>query len=115
MNGAAARVWRVDASAARSAWTVTTAAAYAGDRLRFGGASYLEGGLRFDMFRASNGGATSIAWTSVTPHAALLIADASSGLGLFATYTRTGAPLPAMALAFGDAKADRRNIAIPAK
>lgn len=110
VNGAAARVWRVDLPATAPAWTVTTAAAYAGNRMRIGQGSHLDAGLRVETLRASNGGATSIAWTSVTPQASLLIADAASGLGVFAAYTRAGAPLPAMALAFGDANAPSARV-----
>lgn len=109
VNGVAARAWRIDAPSTPASWNVSSAAVFANDRMGSENA-WIEVGLRAETLHASNGGATSIAWTNLYPHAGFDFFNKSTGLGIFGTYTRAGARLPAMALAFGDVNAPTARV-----
>ncbi|TAK16537.1 MAG: hypothetical protein EPO35_05150 [Acidobacteria bacterium] len=104
-----ARVWRVDASATASSWTSSSASAFANDRIGTD-TIWLEGGVRIDHLQADNGGATRISWTNLYAHAAAEVFDKKTGVGVFGSYTRAGARLPAMALAWGDVNAPTARV-----
>lgn len=109
VNGTAARVWRVDAPATAPTWTSLATSAFASDRIG-SDSIWLEGGVRVDHLTGDNGGATKIAWTNVYAHAAAEISDPKTGFGVFGSYTRAGARLPAMALAWGDVNAPSARV-----
>ncbi len=109
VNGVAARVWRIDIPATAASWTSSTGALFAADRMGREEA-WIELGVRAESLQASNGGATSIAWTDVYPHAAFDLFSRRAGVGIFGTYTRSGARLPAMALAYGDVNAPSARV-----
>lgn len=109
VNGVAARVWRIDAPAAAASWTSSTGALFASDRMGSEDA-WIEVGVRAESLQASNGGTASIAWSDVYPHAAFDLFSKSAGVGVFGTYTRSGARLPAMALAYGDVNAPSARV-----
>lgn len=109
VNGKAARVWRVDTPSTAPSWTSSTSSTFANDRIG-NDAIWLEGGVRVDHLNADNGGATAISWTNVYAHAAAEISDKKTGVGVFGSYTRVGARLPAMALAWGDVNAPTARV-----
>lgn len=104
VNGQFARVWRTSVPDTQPAWTVSTMSAFAQDRV---GSEHiwLEAGVRYDKLTGDNGGATKISWSNVFPHVAAEISDKNTGIGVFGSFTRAGARLPAMALAYGDVNA----------
>jgi hypothetical protein len=107
VNGTPARVWSVVQGTGEAKWRSTTFALFAQDRITLGPHAWLEAGIRYEKLGASAGAAGGkISWSNWYPHAALDVTlDEKSGLGLYATFTRAGARLPAMALGFGDAAA----------
>ena len=109
VNGVAARVWRVDVPANRPSWTSSMAAIAVNDRVGTEHA-WIEGGVRAESLSAANGGTASIAWGHFLPHAGFQFSNPASGLGIFGTFTRTGARLPPMALAYGDVNAPNANV-----
>lgn len=109
VNTKAARVWRVDVPATAASWTSSSSSVFASDRIGTD-AMWLEGGVRLDHLQGDNGGATPISWTNMYPHVAAEIFDKTSGVGVFGTYTRVGARLPAMALAWGDVNAPTASV-----
>lgn len=104
VNGVAARVWRVDAPSTSPSWTASTGALFANDRIGTDDA-WVEVGVRAESLQASNGGATTISWSDVYPHAGFDFFSQRAHMGIFGTYTRSGARLPAMSLAYGDVNA----------
>ncbi len=109
VNGKAARVWRVDTPATAPDWTTSTWSIFANDRIGTD-SIWLEGGVRLDRLTGDNGGATQIFWSNVFAHVATEISDPKSGFGVFGSYTRSGARLPAMALAWGDVNAPSARV-----
>ena len=109
VNGVPARVWRVDVPSTPPSWASSTGALFATDRIGSEHA-WIEVGMRAESMHASNGGATSISWSNVYPHVAVELAAGDTGFGLFGTYTRSGARLPAMALAYGDVNAPTARV-----
>lgn len=109
VNGKAARVWRVDTPAAVPDWTTSTWSLFANDRIGTD-SIWLEGGVRVDHLNGDNGGATPLSWSNVFAHVATEISDPKSGFGVFGSYTRSGARLPAMALAWGDVNAPSAKV-----
>lgn len=109
VNGTAARVWRVDVPSTSPSWTSSTGALFASDRIGSEHA-WFELGIRAESLSASNGGGASIRWSNVFPHAGFELSSELTGLGVFGTYTRAGARLPAMALAFGDVNAPSARV-----
>lgn len=109
VNGVAARVWRVDVPTNRPSWTSSTAAIAINDRVGSEQA-WIEGGVRAESLTASNGGSASIGWGHFLPHAGFQFSNTASGLGIFGTFTRTGARLPPMALAYGDVNAPNATV-----
>ena len=109
VNGVAARVWRVDVPSTPSSWSMSTGGLFANDRIGSEHA-WVEVGLRAESMQAGNGGATSISWSNVYPHAAFDVFNTATGLGIYGTYTRAGAWLPAMALAYGDVNAPTARV-----
>lgn len=109
VNGKSARVWRVDTPATTPDWTTSTWSIFANDRIGTD-SIWLEGGVRLDRLTGDNGGATQIFWSNVFVHAATEISDPKSGFGVFGSYTRSGARLPAMALAWGDVNAPSARV-----
>ena len=109
VNGVAARVWRVDVPATLPSWHVSTGALFANDRIGSKDA-WVEVGVRAESMQAANGGASSIGWSNVYPHAAFDLFSPSAGVGIYGTYTRAGARLPAMTLAYGDVNAPTARV-----
>jgi hypothetical protein len=100
--GQAARVWLFDTPATASNWGQRTAALYAADEMTLGRLRF-DGGLRFEGLHATNGGPTTVGWTDVYPRAQVSLRVArDAGISVFAGASRSGGPLPPMALAFGD-------------
>jgi hypothetical protein len=104
VNGRFARVWRTLVPETQPRWTVSTLSGFAQDRV---GSDYiwLEAGVRYDKLGGDNGGETKISWANVFPHVAAEVSDKGTGVGVFGSFTRAGARLPAMALAYGDVNA----------
>lgn len=109
VNGVPARVWRVDVPSTSPSWSSSTGALFASDRIGSAHA-WVELGVRAESMHAGNGGATSISWSNVFPHASFELATGDDGIGIFGTYTRSGARLPAMALAYGDVNAPTARV-----
>ena len=109
VNGVAARVWRVDVPSTMPSWTSSTGALFANDRMGSENA-WVEVGVRAESLQASNGSATSISWSDVYPHAGFDLFSQAAGVGIYGTYTRAGARLPAMALAYGDVNAPAARV-----
>lgn len=109
VNGIAARVWRVDVPATAASWNMSTGGLFANDRIGSEHA-WVELGVRAEAMQASNGGAASISWTNIYPHAGFDFFNERSGFGVYGTFTRAGARLPAMALAYGDANAPTARV-----
>ena len=109
VNGVPARIWRVDVPSTVPSWRTTTGALFANDRIGSEQA-WVEVGVRAESLKASNGSATSISWSDVSPHAGFDLFSKSAGMGVFGTYTRAGARLPAMSLAYGDVNAPSARV-----
>ena len=109
VDGTAARVWRVDVPTSTPSWTSSTGGLFASDRMG-SEQRWIELGVRAESLSASNGGATNIRWSNVYPHAAFSLSSDLTGLGVFGSYSRAGARLPAMALAFGDVNAPNARV-----
>jgi len=112
VNGQLARIWHINVPATAPHWTASTAGMYAQDRIG-NDDIWFEAGVRLDRLGGHNGGATSISWTNLFPRVAINIFDKGAGMGVFGSYTRSGARLPAMALAYGDVNAPTASIYKP--
>jgi hypothetical protein len=109
VNGVPARVWRVNVADAAPHWSEVATAAYLSDRIG-SDALWVDAGLRLDHLGGRNGGATRIGWTNLYAHISGEVFDARSGIGVFGSYARVGARLPAMALAWGDVNAPTASV-----
>jgi len=99
----------VDVPSTSPSWSMSTGGLFANDRIG-GEHAWVELGLRAESMQAGNGGASSISWSNVYPHAAFDLFSTATGLGIYGTYTRAGARLPAMALAYGDVNAPTARV-----
>ena len=103
VNGEAARFYIFDVRLTAPEWHETTAAIFGADRLKIGSRLQVEGSVRLETVRASNGGATDVSWTNLYPRGlAKVVLSERAGIGAFLDVSRSGLPLPALALAFGD-------------
>ncbi len=110
VNGQAARVWEFDAPSTQPTWHQQETSLYAGDVISLGRLR-LDGSVRFEALRASNGGDQSVSWQDVYPRAFATLAIApDAGLSLFAGVSQAGGPLAPMALALGDPSAPSARV-----
>lgn len=101
VNGIPARVWQFAAPAATSDRNMTTIAGHVEDTVSRGRLT-AAGGLRLESVRGSAQGAVQgISWTSLLPRARITF-QATEGLDLFGSYTRSAQRLTLDTLAYGD-------------
>ena len=102
VNGTPARVWLFD-SPGSPTWRQRGASLYAADRISAGNRLTVDGSVRVETLRATNGSGGAIAWTTVYPRGLVTLALAPrSGLSVFVGGSSSGDPVAPMALAFGD-------------
>jgi hypothetical protein len=110
VNGRAARVWEFDAPSTQPVWHQQEASLYAGDVISLGRLR-LDGSVRFETLRASNGGGRAVSWQDVYPRAFATFAIApNAGLSVFVGVSQAGGPLAPMALALGDPAAPSARV-----
>jgi len=104
VNGLAARIWQFDTdSGSKPIWHETTSAIYGTDRVQLGGRAAVEGSVRLETLSATNRGPRPVSWIDIYTRAHVgATLSRSAGLAIFLDASRSGLPLPPLALAFGD-------------